>query len=97
MRNKYDRQSSALEVGPSDLVYQNDGSPTPPLKTPSITEKEDQAVSARSTSLQNEFANILLRVAKHVDRRTSLTLVGLLADTFLDSKLLRWYIKSFSD
>lgn len=56
--------SSGLEGDPSDVVCQEDGSPSPAVKTPTITEEDVEGVSGRILGFIIEFVSILLQKAK---------------------------------
>lgn len=71
------------------MVQQEDCSPVPVAKVSAIAEEDDGGVSEKVPSFEIDFANILLRTAKHLYRRRGSQLVNVLAVTSFDINLLR--------
>lgn len=84
-----DRRSSRLEMGLSDVVWLEDGSPSSAVGTLAIIKEDDEGVSEWTSSVMNVFGDILLRIANHGDQWAASQLTELLTDTSLDLNILR--------
>lgn len=82
----YDKRSSGLKGRPCDVIWPEDGSPRSAVKTPTIIEYNDEGVSEMVPSFLIEFPDILLRVAKHEDRRAALQVANRYILRFKHSK-----------
>lgn len=56
-----------LERGPSEVLYQEEGSHSPVAEAPAIVYQAYECESKRISSFVMEFTDILLQVAKHGD------------------------------
>lgn len=65
IRNEFNSPLSGLERRTSDVVCQENGSPTPVVQTPAITMEDDDGVSDRVSDFVIELAVIQLQLAKH--------------------------------
>lgn len=81
MTSTYSSQLLRVEWGPSDVVYQEDGSHTPAPKATSKVQHDDGCVLERSFAFVTEFEHILLRVLEQGERRIASELAYLLTDT----------------
>lgn len=64
--------SAKLKWGLSDVVYPEDGSPSPAAKTSIIIQEVKKASLKKIPSFLIEFEIILLQVSKHSDRCSTL-------------------------
>lgn len=85
-----------LERGSNDVACHGDSNFSPAVETPTITEKDEYAVSESVPSFVLEFSDSLLRAAKNGDRLTASQLGKLLTDTSFDLRALRRYLKSLA-
>lgn len=68
VKSECDRQFSELEVRSTAMVYQKDGSSCPIIMRRTIDQEANEGVPEMVTSCIIEFADNLLRVAKHGDQ-----------------------------
>lgn len=67
MSNENDRPTSWLDKVQSEAVYQDESSPTPAVKTPTVILEDNISVPKRVPNFVINFADIPLSAAKHGD------------------------------
>lgn len=59
-KNEYDNQLSGLTSRPSEVVYQEDDSPSPTAEAPETIEQDEEGASKSDPSFLVEFVDNLL-------------------------------------
>lgn len=75
------------------VIYQKDGSPSSAVVTPTIIQKQDEAVPEKIPSFLTKFTDILFGLGKKNDRHISSLLINPLANICLGMNLLKGHTK----